>query len=341
MERAAPGLISELSESLPHGNILVTGTNGKTTTARLIAALLQHAGMKVVHNRAGSNLLRGIAAALVQGTAAGTGHGVGLFEVDEATLPAAVTLVRPRLVVLLNLFRDQLDRYGEVDTVAQYWRSALAALPAASGVVLNADDPFVASLGRGFPGPVTYFGLDDPGTALLERETAADFVECPACRLPYDYALTFYGHLGHYHCANCGAGRPEPQVRVTRAQSNALAGTMITAQTPGITVSIDLPLPGLYNVYNALAALATGAALQLPSAGAAATIESVRAAFGRSERFQFEGRSMVTLLIKNPVGANQVLRTIRDEPGEKNVMIALNDLTADGEDVSWIWDVDF
>ncbi|MSQ28568.1 MAG: Mur ligase family protein [Dehalococcoidia bacterium] len=341
VERVAPGLVSDLSASLPHGNILVTGTNGKTTTARLIAALLQHAGLRVVHNRAGSNLLRGIAAALVQGTAAGNDRGIGLFEVDEATLPAAVGLVRPRLMVLLNLFRDQLDRYGEVDTVAQHWRSALTALPAGSGVVLNADDPFVASLGRGFPGPVTYFGLDDPGAALREREAAADFVECPACRLPYDYTLTFYGHLGHYRCQNCGSGRPEPQVRATSAHNNGPAGTAITVQTPGNTVTVNLPLPGLYNAYNLLAALATGAALQLPEAGAAAAIESVRSAFGRGERFQFEGRPVVMLLIKNPVGANQVLRTIRDEPGDKNVMIALNDLTADGEDISWIWDVDF
>lgn len=341
VERAAPDLISDLAASMAHGNILVSGTNGKTTSARLIAALLQQTGRQVVHNRAGSNLLRGIAAALVQAPDTGAAQSIGLFEVDEATLPAAVALVRPRLVVLLNLFRDQLDRYGEVDTVAQRWREALSALPATAGVVLNADDPFVASLGTGFPGPVTYFGLDDAAAALPVRDAAADFVECPNCRLPYEYSLTFYGHLGHYRCPNCSTERPAPSVRATRVRSNGLAGTALTVLVGGEELSFELPLPGLYNGYNLLAALATAAALQLPLDGATAAIEQVKTAFGRGERFQFQGKSVVMLLIKNPVGANQVLRTICEEPGEKTVMLALNDLTADGEDVSWIWDVDF
>ena len=210
-ERAAPDLMSTLAARLTQGTLLITGTNGKTTTARLIAAILSKVGYQVVHNRAGSNLMRGIAAALIHHASGSRAESaprgsIGLFEVDEATLPEAIQRLQPRLVVLLNLFRDQLDRYGEMDTIARRWREGLARLPSGAQIVLNADDPLVASLGKGLAQQAHYFGLDDPSQGLAQREAAADFVECLECAVPYAYPVRYYGHLGHYRCPSCGWG---------------------------------------------------------------------------------------------------------------------------------------
>lgn len=341
IERTDPGLITELAARLDGGVVLVSGTNGKTTTAGLLATALRDAGRAVVHNRAGSNLVRGIAAALVQDRPVGAAGAVGLFEVDEATLPAAIELVRPRLVVLLNLFRDQLDRYGEVDTIAQGWAGAIGRLPAAATLVLNADDPVVAALGAGFPGRVICFGVDDALAALDRPETAADLAGCARCRGPLAYDLRFYGHLGHYRCEGCGAARPQPEVRAVTARARGLQRVALSLAAGNETVDLNLPLPGLYNAYNLLAAAAAGRALDLPLSAAAAAAQGASAVFGRGEAFEFEGRRVVMLLVKNPVGANQVLRAVAGEPGGQSLLVVLNDLLADGEDVSWIWDVDF
>lgn len=341
IERTAPDLISHLARRLGQGVVLVSGTNGKTTACRALADLLSAAGLTVIHNRAGSNLIRGISAALVNGEAALGPNSIGLFEVDEATLPQAVQLLSPRLVVLLNLFRDQLDRYGEVDAIVGRWREMVAALPEGATVVLNADDPVVASLGEAAAEAPVYFGVADGTAGLAEPEHAADFTDCLFCGVPFVYDISYFGHLGHYTCPECVRQRPWAQVEATAARGRGLAGTDLTVRVGDRQVDASLPLPGLYNVYNLLAGLAAVYALDLKLADLPATLAAVRPAFGRAERLQAGSRSLVTLLTKNPVGANQVLRTIAQEPGAKTLLLALNDGLADGQDISWIWDVDY
>ncbi|MSQ10422.1 MAG: DUF1727 domain-containing protein [Dehalococcoidia bacterium] len=335
-------MIQRLAAGLGQGVVLVSGTNGKTTTCRILADLLTAAGLHVVHNRTGSNLMRGIAAALVNTPQGELGpNAIGLFEVDEATLPEAVARLSPRLVVLLNLFRDQLDRYGEVDAIVGRWRAIIATLPVQSSLALNADDPMVAGLGSAASGTTVYFGVNDPSAGQPELEHAADFVECLACGTPYDYTVTYFGHLGHYRCPTCGWQRPPLDVECTTVRSSGLAGSQVTVQADGATVEAGIPLPGLYNVYNLLGALAALRALQLPLGGLAGTLHTLQPVFGRADRVQVGDKAIVTLLTKNPVGANQVLRALAAEPGQKALLLALNDGVADGQDVSWIWDVDY
>jgi lipid II isoglutaminyl synthase (glutamine-hydrolysing) len=207
-------------------------------------------------------------------------------------------------------------------------------------LVLNADDPLVADLGREREG-VVYFGVEDPGVALAGMAHAADSKHCRRCGAPYRYEYVFLGHLGHYHCDNCGASRPEPVVAAERVVLDGLRGARVTLRLPTATVDVRLPLPGLYNVYNALAAAALKSALGATPAEVVAGLEAVAAAFGRAETVALDGRDLLLRLVKNPAGANEVLRTLTLEDGEHDVLAVLNDHTADGRDVSWVWDADF
>jgi UDP-N-acetylmuramyl tripeptide synthase len=340
--RLAPDAISRLGAALGDGVTIVSATNGKTTTAGMIAAVLAAEGRRPVHNRAGSNMTWGVATALLEQ------HGSeGLFEVDEAWLPKVAAELDPALIVLGNLFRDQLDRYGEIEVLADQWANLVEARAGRTRFVLNADDPLIADLGRDTSQHrregVLYFGIDDPSQALPELQHAFDAKHCRRCGHPYSYERAFVGHLGHYSCANCGAARPSPDVAATRIELHGMDGTEATVRLPGGEIRLSLPLPGLYNVYNALAALAAGLELGVAPERAAAALGDVRAAFGRVETIDVGGTPVAILLIKNPAGANEVLRTLRMEAGGDglDVWIALNDRIADGRDVSWIWDADF
>ncbi|HEX2988095.1 MAG TPA: Mur ligase family protein, partial [Chloroflexota bacterium] len=197
-----PGAVSSIAAGIPSGSIVVTGTNGKTTTSRMISTLLRRAGLSVMHNRSGANLIAGITSTLVNGSSL-AGHpraDVGLFEVDEATFPAALQELRPRLCVLTNLFRDQLDRYGEVDYLSRIWRDALLRLPESSTVLLNADDPRIAGLAEGLTCRVLYYGVEDRSLAGPSLSHAADSRFCLRCGAPYNYDVAFYSHIGHYRC---------------------------------------------------------------------------------------------------------------------------------------------
>jgi UDP-N-acetylmuramyl tripeptide synthase len=341
--RLAPQALAQLSHALPRGVVLLSGTNGKTTTSRLLAHILASTGIALVHNRAGANLLSGIVSALTQ-DADWRGRpraALGLFEVDEATLPHALGPTAPRAVVLTNIFRDQLDRYGEVQFVAELWREALATLPPGSALVLNADDPLVASLGTAHAGPVVYYGLDVPelGSAVVPH--AADARLCPRCGAPLAYALAYYGHLGHYACTACAFARPAPSIAVVPPLRTGPARTLLTLQVPGGHLALALPLPGLYNVYNALAAAAAALALGVPPLAVGRALGRFSAAFGRLERVAVGDRVVSLALVKNPVGCTEVLRTLAADGAPKTLLIAINDLFADGTDVSWLWDVDF
>ena len=254
--RLAPDAIARLGSRLEDSTV-VSATNGKTTTAGMIAAILAADGRDPVHNRAGSNMTWGVATALLEQRGR-----EGLFEVDEAWLPKVAAELDPSLVVLGNLFRDQLDRYGEIETLADEWAALVAERAGRTRFVLNADDPLIADLGRDAEqnrrDGVVYFGIDDPRQALPELQHASDAKHCRRCGHPYAYERAFVGHLGHYSCANCGASRPSPDLAATEISLDGMSGSTVAVRTPRGELGLELPLPGLYNVYNALAALAAG-----------------------------------------------------------------------------------
>jgi UDP-N-acetylmuramyl tripeptide synthase len=340
--RLAPDAIRRLAAPLRSGSTVISATNGKTTTAGMLAAALRVAGRAPVHNRAGSNMTWGVATALLEQSG-----DEGLFEVDEAWLPRVAEDVDAKLIVLGNLFRDQLDRYGELDHLADEWAELVAARAGRSGFVLNADDPLVADLGRDRelarrPG-VSYFGIADERHALPQLQHAHDAKHCRRCGAPYAYERAFVGHLGHYSCPNCDADRPAPEIAATAIELRGIAGSRLEVRTPEGGLELELPLPGLYNVYNALAAIAAGLHSGIPLDRVREGLEAMRAVFGRVETIEVAGKPVSILLIKNPAGANEVLRTLSLEAsdGGLDLWLALNDRIADGRDVSWIWDADF
>ncbi|HEU5102179.1 MAG TPA: MurT ligase domain-containing protein [Roseiflexaceae bacterium] len=383
--RIAPDALRQLSSALPGGVVVVGGTNGKTTTTRMIAAILAADGRRVLHNRAGANLVTGLTATALRGSTIGgrVRADMGLFETDEAALPRALEETQPRLVLLHNLFRDQLDRYGEVDTIAAAWRAALERLPSSATVLLNADDPAVAALGEGLPLQVRYYGLEDTRLAGDGATHFADSQFCRRCGAPYVYSATFYAHIGHYGCQRCGQRRPTPDFRLERLDLDGTSGGRLFLSFPGEYarsgapaspsssmpaqgyLEIRLPLPGLYNALNALAAAAAGLLLGVQPARIRGTLESFSAAFGRIERVDAGGKPLLLALIKNPVGASETVRMLTEglrtegqglgsaapstttqslvlSPQQSLfLLIAINDKHADGTDVSWLWDADF
>jgi UDP-N-acetylmuramyl tripeptide synthase len=291
--------------------------------------------VKVAHNSSGANLVSGIASTLLRAR----GAQLGLFEVDEGALPEVARRVKPRALLLGNLFRDQLDRYGELEIVAGRWRDTVADLPDAT-LVVNGDDPQVGDLSR-LTSNARVFGLDDPRHARPALQHAADSKYCLRCGTPYDYAAAYVGHLGAYRCPSCGHARPALDVAAREIELRGLDGASFTLHAPEGTARVELTLPGLYNVYNALGAASLALALGASLDDAVAGLRRFSAAFGRFERIAVGDRRLLMLLIKNPAGANEAIRTLVDGGAPRVAMIALNDAIADGRDVSWIWDVDF
>ncbi len=371
---ALPGLLAEQSDDeilaqlgsrLKHGSIVITGTNGKTTTTKMIEQILESNRYKVLTNRSGSNLSRGIVSTLIE-KISWTGNfkaEVGLFEVDEASMPAVCAALKPQAVVVLNLFRDQLDRYGELDTTAAMIGRAIA--PLKTELYLNADDPLVASLAkylkpdqdypdqdqvlntesnqtrsktRSLSTPnshVHYFGVQDAEVDKLAHDLAADSDHCPLDGAELKYSQNFFGHIGHYVCPKGDFERPIPQTVLTGYRS----GQAFEISAGQSSTKLYLPLPGLYNAYNALAAVCLTNGLGIDVVRSCRALESVTAAFGRVERLEIDGRTVYLLLIKNPTGFNQVIQTFLAGDKGHSLMIAINDNFADGRDVSWLWDV--
>jgi UDP-N-acetylmuramyl tripeptide synthase len=318
--------------------VLVSATNGKTTTASMLTAALERDGRAVVRNRAGSNMNWGVATALLD--AGERPNEIGVFEVDEAWLVPVAEQLDPGMLLLGNLFRDQLDRYGELETIADRWAELAAGREAGSALVLCADDPLVADLGRD-RARVTYFGVEDDSLALPEMQHAADSKHCRNCGHAYEYQAIYMGHLGRYRCPNCGRERPAATVVAERVKLLGMSGSEVSIRTPTGTARVRLPLPGLYNVYNALGAAAAALELGIPLDRVREGLEGVAAVFGRVETIALGDRDVSILLVKNPAGANEVLRTLTLEDRKLDLWIALNDGIADGRDVSWIWDADF
>jgi UDP-N-acetylmuramyl tripeptide synthase len=308
--KICPTVIDRLVANLPDGVVVVTGTNGKTTTTKLLVTALEAAGTRVITNPTGSNLERGVATVLIErATMRGRSRGdIAVFEVDEAALRTLAPRVRPRLVVVTNLARDQLDRYGELDTTAGHIASAL--LHAGSSL-LNADDPKVAALADGSS---SFFGA------------VADIRHL----MPPDDALY----------SNTGARDPSisPAVEVTTFDPLGDGGQVVGLATQTGSVTVRLAVPGVYNAYNAAAALGAAMALGVGAEAAAAAFEQMTPPFGRGQVIEFQGRRVVVLLVKNPSGLNQAVRLLGAVHPRSQVLIAINDEHADGRDVSWLWD---
>jgi UDP-N-acetylmuramyl tripeptide synthase len=338
-----PGLMRHLAGQARR-LVMVTGTNGKTTTATLLASILRQTGEGVVHNGSGANLIPGVTSALI-GAASPVGRlkaGWAVLEVDEATVPLFLRQVRPDVSIVTNFFRDQLDRYGEIEHIVDLVKQGLSMLPDTSWVVLNADDPMVSGLAPGLEAGVLYYGLDCPEMASEVGSHAVDVRHCRVCDTPYSYQGYYYAHLGIYHCPSCGRERPALSVKASRVEPVGTRGTGVVLGFPdGSSERVFVRVPGLYNVYNVLAAATAAWRLGVSTAHIKAGIEAFLAAFGRMEEVRIKGRRVFLALAKNPAGFNEVLRTIGADQGDKTLLIAINDNTADGKDVSWLWDVDF
>ncbi len=334
--RLDPDAIDRLGARLETGSTLISATNGKTTTASMLATILNAAGRHPVHNRAGSNMTWGVATALLEQKG-----DEGLFEVDEAWLPEVAQRLTPKVILLGNLFRDQLDRYGETEALADAWAAMARSLAGSTDFVLNADDPLVADIGRSSGQRTTYFGIEDTRRSTDALQHASDAKQCRVCGAALDYECAFVGHLGHYRCHSCGLVRPQPDVSAIDVTLLGMDGLEATIVSEAARDRLKLPLPGLYNLYNALGAIATAGRLGVSPADAVAALSSMKAVFGRVERIEIGPTELSILLVKNPAGANEVLRTLDLEPGPLNLWLALNDRIADGRDVSWVWDADF
>ena len=330
-----PEALDRLSERLPLGSALVSATNGKTTTAAMAAEILSPR-VRLAHNASGANLVSGVASTLL----AARGAELGLFEVDEAALPEVAQRVRPRVLCLGNLFRDQLDRYGEHEHLAERWRTAERELSPDAALVVNGDDPQVGDLARERAGALV-FGLDDPRHAVPELQHAADSKWCLLCGRPYEYAAAYVGHLGDYRCPHCGHRRPALDISGHDVELRGLDGAEFTLAAPAGRQRVHLRVPGLYNVYNALGAASLAIALGMELEEIAEGLRRFEAAFGRFERIGVGDRGLLVLLVKNPAGANEAVRTLVAGGAPKLAVLALNDEIADGRDVSWIWDVDW
>jgi UDP-N-acetylmuramyl tripeptide synthase len=330
-----PQVLDRLARRLPLGSVLISATNGKTTTAAMAARILSPR-VRLAHNASGANLRSGVTSSLLSAKDAE----LGLFEVDEAALPEIAERVRPRAICLGNLFRDQLDRYGELEHVAERWRAVARDLPAQAALVVNGDDPQVGDLARERPESVV-FGLDDPRHAVPELLHAADSKWCLRCGRPYEYVAAYVGHLGDYRCAACGHARPQLDVVAREIELRGLDGVDFLLETRGEVRRVRLSVPGLYNVYNALGAASLALALGSPLDDVVAGLELFGAAFGRFERIPVGDKRLLVLLVKNPAGANEAVRTLVAGAPPKLAVLALNDAIADGRDVSWIWDVDW
>ncbi|MGH7999767.1 MAG: MurT ligase domain-containing protein [Brasilonema sp.] len=318
--RIEPRLLQLLTQQVKNGVILIAGTNGKTTTTLLLCTILERKGYRVAHNSTGANLENGLMTALLENTnlLGGLNVDYAILEVDENILPKILAPIQPRIILCLNLFRDQLDRYGEVDTISKRWTKVISELPEETVVIPNADDPTLSYLGQQLPQKVLFFGLNEPENYLEEIPHAVDSIFCPSCGHSLDYKGVYLSHLGDFHCPKCGFRRSQP--------------VLDSSEFPQILV-------GLYNKYNTLAAASAAMELGVDEATILDTINNFQAAFGRAEELEINGKRVRILLSKNPVGTNETIRVVTQSL-DKTTLLVLNDRTPDGTDVSWIWDVD-
>lgn len=300
--------------------IIIAGTNGKTTTAKMLRTILEKNGKTIIQNQSGANLLNGLASTLLLNSSPSgkITADYAIFEVDENALPLLLHELTPTVLVLLNLFRDQLDRYGEVRSIAQKWSLPLKDLSSETTVILNADDPEVAYLKKDLKTTVLFFSVDEKKHAKDLSVDAVDSVYCPNCQKRLTYSSVTFSHLGNWYCTNCSFKKPE-------------------ADLSHVT---SYPLSGTYNKYNTHASLLAAKAVGVDPGKALSALSGFQPAFGRQEKITIGDKFVQIFLSKNPIGFNESLRTIKEQ-NPKTILLLLNDRVADGKDVSWIWDIDF
>lgn len=321
VEKISPNYVKKMAKRLPGGVVLVTGTNGKTTTTKLLAGVLEANKASVLVNRSGSNMSRGIAAAFIEQSSwlAGVKDDVGLFEVDEAFVGEVSAKTKPRVLVVLNLLRDQLDRYGELDRTASLIAKGIEH---SKLVILNNDDSLVKNLAKkSRKTNVKFFGA----VPKLQQSVPDDASLLIKATQGIERFLPDFRHL---------------DVLLTKAKS-IKSGQNIALKYRGESYDAYLQLPGLYNAYNAAAAALAAASLDIPFSKITSALAGVKPAFGRSEVINSEGKKLELLLVKNPSGFNQIINTFLSDHKNLLVLFAINDNFADGRDVSWLWDVDF
>lgn len=322
--------------------IVVTGTNGKTTTCRMLEHALTSSGYSALANKSGANLLSGVTAEF---TADSAWNGrarkkYAVIECDEAALKQVVPLVHPKVLAVTNLFRDQLDRYGEVMHTQEEIRRGIRLVPEAI-LCLNADDSLVADLARDVPNPVVFYGFNTPVGEQKEVEIS-DATRCIRCGTKYRYTYHTYAHLGGFYCPKCGWKRPDVQVAVTAVNSVSADGSNVRMKfIDGAEENVQIALPAIYNAYNALAAVAAYQAAGHRREEILQSLATVHSSFGRMETFDLDGTRVQMILVKNPAGCNQALAYLHSLDEDYAAVFALNDRTADGHDISWIWDADY
>lgn len=329
-----PEIMRHLSVAYTDGIIMITGTNGKTTTANLLASIIRQSGEEFAFNQAGANLLTGITGALIQNTrwnGLSRAH-LALLEVDEATVPKFCEQVAPTLAIVTNFFRDQLDRYGELDTTVRMVRESL---PKETLLVLNADDPLVAQFGMDRE-QVIYYGVERTPDSVSESQETREARFCPVCGTELNYTLFHYGQLGIFNCLGCAFHRPEPQILAYNVRPEEGLLLFRVGVTP-----FTIALQGYYNLYNALAALTVARQLGINDDLIERGLRGFIPQAGRMERFYLPEGEITLTLVKNPTGFDQVIQTMLGANKQLGILIGINDLAADGRDVSWLWDVNF
>ena len=340
-ERLNQKLLSALASQLK-GTIVISGTNGKTTTARLIASFIEGSGASVVHNRSGSNLTRGLMSTLIARAdwKMKIDADWGIFETDEAVFAKVVDLLQPQYVIALNIFRDQLDRYGEVDTLAAKWRTAIERVSPKTTLIFNADDPLVSSLSLHTSAQLVPYGMMPDYANQTTLPSYADSRRCPVCGRPLVFSRVAYSHLGHYRCPTGDFSRPEPQVFAENIKLNGMSVSQFKVHLGATTMPFELGLAGVYNIYNATAAITLAWCLNVDMAMVQERTANFESVFGRLEEVKVGNTKLTLILVKNPTGFNQVIQTLQTEKTADSFWLVLNDKFADGRDVSWIWDVE-
>lgn len=337
--KICPNLLGNLAKNVT--TVIVTGTNGKTTTSRMIEKTWIDNGISYFANKSGANLLSGVTAEFaVHSTFAGRcRYSHALIESDEAALKYISKFVDAKILVVTNVFRDQLDRYGEVTHTLENLQIGIRNSEHAR-LILNADDSLCTSLRDCAEREVLFYGVNTPIYYNRVKELS-DAPYCIHCKSEYEYKYKTYGHLGAYHCPNCGYERPMPQIAVDRVYSSDLNCSKIAFSLPNDSVDATVNLPGGYNIYNACACMAAGYAMGFSAKSCAEALSTFSCGFGRMEQFTIYNTHVRMILIKNPAGCNQVLNFLTDQTNKFVFAACLNDRAQDGTDVSWIWDVDF